>query len=45
MGEAPDVRARLAEKAREAGADELFVMASGPTLETRIRSLELIKAG
>lgn len=45
VGEASEVRARLAEKAREARADELFVMASGPTLETRIRSLELIKAG
>ena len=45
VGEASDVRARLAEKAREARADELFVMASGPTLATRIRSLELIKAG
>ena len=31
--------------AREARADELFVMASGPTLATRIRSLELIQAG
>ena len=45
VGAAADVRARLAAKASEAHADELFVMASGPTLETRIRSLELIKAG
>lgn len=42
-GAADDVRARLAEKARTSGADEIFVMASGPSLESRIRSLELIK--
>jgi len=39
---APQVRARLAEKARRANADEVFVMATGPTLSARIRSLELI---
>jgi hypothetical protein len=39
---APQVRARLSEKASRAGADEVFVMATGPTLEARIRSLELI---
>ena len=27
------------------GADELFVMAVGPDLESRVRSLELIKGG
>jgi luciferase family oxidoreductase group 1 len=37
------VRARLEEKAEQTGADEVFVMATGPSLETRIRSLELIK--
>jgi len=41
-GDAAAVRAALAEKARRTGADELFVMSAGPTLETRIRSLELI---
>jgi luciferase family oxidoreductase group 1 len=40
--DAPAVHARLAEKAREAQADEVFVMATGPSLEARIRSLELI---
>jgi luciferase family oxidoreductase group 1 len=43
VGDAADVRARLAAKAEAAGADELFVMAVGPTLESRIRSLELIR--
>jgi luciferase family oxidoreductase group 1 len=43
VGDAESVRAGLADKARATGADELFVMAVGPTLETRIRSLELIK--
>jgi hypothetical protein len=38
------VAARLAEKARRAQADDVFVMATGPSLEARIRSLELIKA-
>jgi luciferase family oxidoreductase group 1 len=36
------VHARLAEKAREANADEVFVLATGPSLDARIRSLELI---
>ena len=44
VGDPASVKARLDEKARTTGADELFVMAVGPTLETRIRSLELIKA-
>jgi luciferase family oxidoreductase group 1 len=40
----PDlVRARLDEKAAQSGADEVFIMATGPSLETRIRSLELIR--
>jgi luciferase family oxidoreductase group 1 len=43
-GSAKTVRARLADKASHTGADEIFVMASGPTLESRIRSLELIKS-
>ena len=34
--------ARLTDKAREAQADEVFVMATGPSLAARIRSLELI---
>jgi len=38
------VRAQLANKARRAGADEVFILATGPTLADRIRSLELIKA-
>lgn len=42
VGDAETVRRRLAEKAAATGADELFVMAVGPTLETRIRSLELL---
>jgi luciferase family oxidoreductase group 1 len=41
-GDGAMVRAELADKLANTGADELFVMASGPTLETRIRSLELI---
>jgi luciferase family oxidoreductase group 1 len=36
------VLGRLAEKTRTTGADELFVMATGPSLEARIRSLELL---
>lgn len=41
-GDGQGVRAALAAKAAATGADEVFVMASGPTLATRIRSLELI---
>ena len=40
--DAADVYARLAEKAREAQADEVFVLATGPSLEARIHSLDLI---
>lgn len=40
--DAATVRARLDEKARATGADEIFVMAAGPTLADRIRSLELM---
>ncbi len=36
------VVARLEDKARRAQADDVFVMATGPTLPARIRSLELI---
>jgi luciferase family oxidoreductase group 1 len=36
------VRAHLATKARRAQADEVFVMATGPSLAARIRSLELL---
>ena len=44
VGSAEQVRERLAQKAQTTGADEVFVMSTGPTLERRIRSLELIKA-
>jgi luciferase family oxidoreductase group 1 len=40
--DAASVHAQLAAKAREAHADEVFVLATGPSLETRVRSLELI---
>ena len=43
VGDGETVRQRLSDKARASGADEIFVMASGPSLESRIRSLELIK--
>ena len=43
IGDAETVRAGLAEKAKRTNVDELFVMASGPSLEARIRSLTLIK--
>ena len=36
------IHSRLVEKARDAQADEVFVMATGPSLTARIRSLELI---
>jgi luciferase family oxidoreductase group 1 len=41
-GEAGVVRARLIDKAKRADADEVFVMAAGPSLPERIRSLELL---
>lgn len=41
-GDAAGVRARLAAKATASGADEVFVMATGPSLGARIRSLELL---
>jgi luciferase family oxidoreductase group 1 len=41
-GDAATVRARLAEKAQTANADEVFVMSTGPSLALRIRSLELL---
>jgi len=43
-GSGEEVCAALAKKLEVTGADELFVMASGPTLETRIKSLELISS-
>jgi luciferase family oxidoreductase group 1 len=43
-GDAPTVRAALADKAARAGADEVFVMATGPSLADRIASLELLKS-
>jgi alkanesulfonate monooxygenase SsuD/methylene tetrahydromethanopterin reductase-like flavin-dependent oxidoreductase (luciferase family) len=42
VGNPAQVRAGLAAKAKAADADELFVMAVGPSLADRIRSLELI---
>ncbi len=44
VGDGAQVREGLAAKARAANVDELFIMAVGPTLESRIRSLELTKA-
>ena len=41
-GDAAQVRAALEAKATASAADELFVMATGPSLDRRIRSLELI---
>lgn len=41
-GDALGVLGQLAEKTRTTGADELFIMATGPTLQDRIRSLELL---
>jgi luciferase family oxidoreductase group 1 len=41
-GDAASVCAFLDEKARQTAVDELFVMSAGPTLASRIRSLELI---
>lgn len=41
-GEAGAVRARLEDKAKRVGADEVFVMSAGPSLPDRIRSLELL---
>ena len=42
-GDGAFVRATLETKAARAEADEVFVMATGPSLEARIGSLELIK--
>lgn len=44
VGDPATVKTRLDGKAASTGADELFVMAVGPDLESRIRSLELIKS-
>ena len=41
-GDAAAVCAWLEEKARLTAADELFVLTAGPTLASRVRSLELI---
>jgi luciferase family oxidoreductase group 1 len=40
--DAVTVADKLDAKARETGADEVFIMATGPSLPTRIRSIELI---
>lgn len=42
-GDQMTVLGRLAEKVRATQADELFIMATGPSLKDRIRSLELLK--
>ena len=44
-GDAAAVRDYLAEKAAHTGADEIFVLNGGPTLESRLRSMELIAEG
>lgn len=41
-GDAAAVRGYLDEKARHTAADELFVLNAGPTLESKLRSLELM---
>ncbi len=41
-GDAASVRTTLAAKARDADCDEVFVMATGPSLEKRIASLGLL---
>jgi luciferase family oxidoreductase group 1 len=42
VGDGPTVRAGLAAKLAETGADELFVIAAGPRLADQVRSLELM---
>jgi len=42
-GDPASVRAKLTTKAESAEADEVFVMSAGPSLEARIRSLELLR--
>ena len=44
-GDGPAVRAFLAEKAAHTRADEIFVLNGGPTLESRLRSMELVAEG
>ena len=44
VGEPETVRRGLAQKAEATGADELFVRAVAPDLDSRVRSLELIRA-
>ena len=43
VGDPETVRRGLAQKAEATGADELFVRAVAPDLDSRVRSLELIK--
>jgi luciferase family oxidoreductase group 1 len=42
-GDPMGVLGALAEKTRTTGADELFIMATGPSLQDRVRSLELLR--
>ena len=42
LGSGEQVRDYLSAKAEETACDELFVMAAGPTVPARIRSLELM---
>ena len=44
-GDGAAVRAFLAEKAAHTAADEIFVLNGGPTLESRLRSMELVAEG
>jgi luciferase family oxidoreductase group 1 len=44
VGDGATVRAGLAAKLADTGADELFVIAAGPTLADQVRSLELMIA-
>ena len=45
VGDPETVRRGLEAKAEATGAEELFVMALGPDLESRVRSLEPVRAG
>jgi len=43
VGDGPTVRAALQAKAKAVGADELFLITLAPTLEARVRSLDLTR--
>jgi alkanesulfonate monooxygenase SsuD/methylene tetrahydromethanopterin reductase-like flavin-dependent oxidoreductase (luciferase family) len=44
-GDGAAVQAFLAQKAAHTGADEVFVLNGGPTLASRLRSMELVAEG